>query len=178
MKFLKAIFKNRGCFILDFKNLDSLDLDSEHYGVADLIIQLGNSMTWLRNQMLQRIELTSSQADVMLFILRHKGDNITAKSVADYLGLSQSTMAGIIKRLEGKSLITRRTDTIDGRKSLIVPTEELLALEEGIKKTTIQAETMLLQGMSEEEQSELSRLLQIALGNINSLKIAGGRING
>ena len=87
--------------------------------------------------------------------------------VMDSLQLSQSTVAGIIKRLESKGLIERRTSEKDSRKSIISPTEKGLKLETILKKKAVETETILLQGMTEEEQAEFNRLLQKALDNTN-----------
>lgn len=83
-------------------------------------------------------------------------------------------MAGILKRLENKSLITRKTDEKDARKIIITPTEEGLALEDYLKETAAQTEEILLQGMTKAEQDEFYRLLKIALQNANAVKKSGG----
>lgn len=89
------------------------------------------------------------------------------------LGLSPSTMAGILKRLENKSFIMRKTDKNDARKIIIMPTKEGLALEDYLKETAAQTEEILLKGMTKEEQEEFYRLLSIALQNANAIKKSG-----
>ena len=92
------------------------------------------------------------------------------------LGLSQSTVAGILKRLEKKSLLIRQADEQDARKSRILLTAEGLALEETLKVIAAQTEDILLQGMTDDEQAQLNRLLQVALDNIGALR--GGALRG
>ena len=92
----------------------------------------------------------------------------------EQLGLSPSTMAGILKRLENKSLITRTTDEKDGRKVLIAPTREGMELEDYLKETARQTEEILLRGMTKAEQDEFYRLLKMALQNADAVKKAGG----
>ena len=89
------------------------------------------------------------------------------------LDLSPSTMAGILKRLENKALITRKTDENDARKIIITPTREGLALEDYLKETAAQTEEILLRGMTKAEQDEFYRLLKIALENANAVKKSG-----
>ena len=73
------------------------------YQTASDIVQLANAIIWLRNNQLQQFHLTSSQSDALLYILRQPEDQeITAGSLIQDLHLSQSTVAGIIKRLEAK----------------------------------------------------------------------------
>ena len=83
-------------------------------------------------------------------------------------------MAGLLKRLENKSLITRKTDAKDARKIIITPTQEGLALEDYLKETAAQTEEILLRGMTQAERDEFYRLLKIALQNANAVKESGG----
>ncbi|MBE5866927.1 MAG: MarR family transcriptional regulator [Lachnospiraceae bacterium] len=93
------------------------------------------SITWLRNQKSQFMGLTAAQSEAIKYILRNYEENeLTAMDVMDSLQLSQSTVAGIIKRLESKGLIERRTTEKDSRKSIISPTEKGLKPETILKK--------------------------------------------
>lgn len=83
-------------------------------------------------------------------------------------------MAGILKRLENKSLITRKADEKDGRKVIITSTKEGLSLEDYLKETATQTEEILLQRMTNAEQDGFYRLLKIALQNANAVKKSGG----
>jgi MarR family multiple gene transcriptional regulator MgrA len=86
------------------------------------------------------------------------------------LGLSQSTIAGLLKRLEEKGLISRYTDGSDGRRSVIQLTSTGLALEEYLQGIAVQTGNIMLNGMSDEEQNEFSRLLHTALTNMNAVR--------
>ena len=88
--------------------------------------------------------------------------------------LSQSTTAGIIARLENKRLITKTLDKDDARKTFLTPTEEGLLLETPLKKIAMETQQTLVEGMTEEEQEELIRLLQIALNNMNQIRTRKG----
>lgn len=149
-------------------------MDSNQFKTASLVVRLGNVVAWLRNQRMQQKDITSSQSDVIRYILKHQDQSISAGDLMEQLSLSSSTMAGILKRLENKSLITRKTDEKDGRKVIITPTKEGLALEDYLKETAAQTEEILLQGMTKAEQDEFYRLLRIALQNANAVKKAGG----
>lgn len=149
-------------------------MDSNQFKTASLVVRLGNVVAWLRNQRMQQKDITSSQSDVIRYLLKHRDRSISAGDLMEQLSLSPSTMAGILKRLENKSLITRRTDEKDARKVIIMPTEEGLALEDYLKETAAQTEEILLQGMTQAEQDEFYRLLTMALANANAVKKAGG----
>lgn len=136
------------------------------YKTGKLFVQLGNAVAWFRNQQMANIGLTSTQSEAIRFILRHRGEELTAADLMAHLGLSQSTVAGIIRRLESKALIVRTRDDADARKSVIRLTKEGLAVESNLQQVALQTEAILLQGMREEEQAELNRLLEIAWANM------------
>lgn len=88
----------------------------------------------------------------------------------EQLELSQSTVAGILKRLHAKGLICRQTDRQDARREFVGLTEQALALEDSLQGIAYKTEHILLQRMSEEEQTEFYRLLHIALENMNAVR--------
>lgn len=139
------------------------------FKTASLIVKLGNAVTYYRNLKMKDIELTSVQSDAIIAALRNLG--ITAAQLKEHLLLSQSTVAGIIARLESKGFIEKITDKDDARKSMLMPTEEGLLLEEPLKEIAMETQQFLVEGMSEEEQEEFARLLQIALDNMNRIRI-------
>jgi MarR family multiple gene transcriptional regulator MgrA len=114
--------------------------------------------------------LTSSQSDIIRYLLHHQDEEVTAGNLMEKLGLSQSTIAGLLKRLEEKELISRYTDGSDGRRSVIQLTSTGLALEEYLQGIAVQTGNIMLNGMSDEEQNEFSRLLHTALTNMNAVR--------
>lgn len=150
-------------------------IQKSQYQTTTRARQLGNAITWLRNQNTQSMGLTATQSEAIRYILKnHELKSITASDLMDILQLSQSTVAGIIQRLEDKELITRSSDPQDARKSIISPTQKGLVLEGRLKESAVNTESILLRGMTAAEQSEFNRLLQIALDNINTVRSAGG----
>ncbi len=144
-------------------------IKSTQFKTASLIVKLGNAVTYYRNLKMKDIELTSVQSDAIIATLRNP--QITAAQLKEHLLLSQSTVAGIISRLENKGFIKKIADEEDARKSILMPTEEGLLLEEPLKEIAIETQQFLVEGMSEEEQEEFARLLQIALDNMNRVRM-------
>ena len=91
-------------------------MDSAQFKTDSLIVRLGNVVAWLRNQRMQRRGITSTQSDVIRYLLKHQDQPVAAGDLMAQLGLSPSTMAGILKRLELKDLIVRRPDPRDARR--------------------------------------------------------------
>ena len=141
---------------------------TEQFKTASLIVKLGNAVTYYRNLKMENIDLTSVQSDAIIAALRNPG--ITATQIREDLQLSQSTVAGILSRVEGKGLLTKTVDQEDGRKAILQPTEQGLLLEEPLKEIALETQQALVEGMTQTEQEEFVRLLQIALDNMNRVR--------
>ena len=134
-----------------------------------MIVKLGNAVTYYRNLKMENIDLTSQQSDALIATLRNP--TITATQLKDHLQLSQSTVAGLIARLESKGLIEKTVDQEDARKAILMPTKQGKNLEEPLKEIALETQQFLVEGMSEAEQAEFIRLLMIALDNMNRVRI-------
>lgn len=135
------------------------------------ILHLGKAVQYYRNQILDVMELTPPQNDALMYILKnYKDSEITASGVMEELQLSQSTVAGILKRLEKKELIIRQTDNKDTRKSLITPSEKAVGLDNMLRKTAMETEHILTENMSDEDIKTFNRLLQMALESMNDAR--------
>lgn len=139
-------------------------INQEQFKITSFIVKLGHAVTNYRNEKMEEIDLTAPQSDALIATLKEPG--ITASQVKNNLQLSQSTVAGIISRLENKGLITKTVDRKDGRKAILKPTSQGLKMEDELKKIALDTQNKLVQGMSESEQREFMRLLEIALHNL------------
>lgn len=143
-------------------------IHQKEFVTASLIVKLGNAVTYFRNLKMEDIDLTSIQSDALIAALRNPG--ITASQLKEHLNLSQSTVAGIIDRLEGKELISKVIDPKDARKIHLMPTEKGRQLEDKLREIAFDIQNTLLSKMSTEDQTEFSRLLGIALDNMNEVR--------
>lgn len=150
-------------------------MNTRKYKTGQLLVQLGNAVTWFRNQKMQELEITSSQSGVIQYIQKHPDRKITAGELMVQLNLSKPTVSGILKLLEKKSFLIRHTDKVDARKSIIKPTKKCLQLEEELREIVLQTEDTLLQGMNEDEQEQLNRLLEVALNNMNAFRMSASQ---
>lgn len=143
-------------------------IEFTQFKTASLLVKLGNAVAYYRNRRMENIDLTSVQSDAFIDIIRNPG--ITASEMKEHLQLSQSTVAGIIARLESKGFISKTVDSNDARKVFLYPAEQGLLLEETLKEIALETQQLLVYGMDESEQSEFTRLLQIALNNLNGVR--------
>ncbi len=153
-------------------------LHRSQFQTATRAIQLGNAVSYIKSQRTQFMRLTSTQSEAIRYILKNYREKpLSAANLMEYLQLSQSTVAGIIQRLEQKELIERTVSETDARKSMIMPTAKGLELEESLNQSAVETEALLLDGMTKEEQELFNRLLQKALDNMNAAKVVGKNEN-
>ena len=143
-------------------------IEAIQYKTASTIVRLGNAVTYYRNIKMQEYGLTSAQGDVIRAILHAPG--ITASELKKKLGLSQSTVAGILIRLENKRLIKKTLVDGDARKMSLFPTSQGLELEDMLKQTALETQQIIMEGMTKSEQEEFNRLLEIALAHMSAVR--------
>ncbi len=153
------------CIVLGGFNME----EDSQLRTATKLVQLGNAVTYFRNLREKEIGLTSVQSDAMRAILKNPG--ITAVMLKDEMKLSQSTMAGILFRLERKGIIMKSADKSDRRKAILSATKHGEELAEALEATALETQRELTAGMSDEEKAEFDRLLQIALDNMHAIRV-------
>lgn len=70
-----------------------------------------------------RGSLTGPQRSVMQVVATH--DGLSLKNLSQKVGLSHSTVSGIVDRLEKRGMLTRHTDEKDGRCTRIAVTQQV-----------------------------------------------------
>jgi len=80
--------------------------------------------------------VTAPQRTLVRIVGRFPG--ISAGEAAAILHVHPSTLTGVLKRLEGRGLVTRRADPRDGRRALLALTARGRALD-GLRKGTVEA---------------------------------------
>ena len=86
-----------------------------------------------------------------------KGDKTTPKEIASELKLENSTISGILDRMEKKNLLKRQVSTEDRRYIEVVLTEKGASLEKPVLDTIDQANLDILASIPEEEQQILKK---------------------
>lgn len=84
----------------------------------------------------------------------------TPKEIADYLGIENSTISGILDRMEKKELIQREIDKDDRRFIYVNLTESSKALEKPVNKTVEEVNHTVLAGFSDKEAEDLRNMLK------------------
>ncbi|HWQ72157.1 MAG TPA: MarR family transcriptional regulator [Desulfitobacteriaceae bacterium] len=136
--------------------------------IIRMVWQLGNALVKFRNQDLLEYGLTSVQAEVISFLLKNRDEHVNMQDVQNNLMLTHPTVIGIVKRLESKGLIILEKGKPDARCTYLRLTANGALFENILDHLATENAAILLRGMTDEEQKEFYRLLQIAQKNVGS----------
>lgn len=91
----------------------------------------------------------------------------TQASLAAHLGIDRTVLTYVLDDLVAEGLLKRRVDSKDRRVRRLVPTTAGLKRLAHLEVTTAAAETALLGGLTEDQQSALRRHLELAATSIH-----------
>ena len=94
---------------------------------------------------------------------------IDQRSLARTVGLDTSTITGVIDRLESRGLLVRSASPEDRRVRQLTPTDAAIQLLAAIAPSTLSAQKLVLDPLSEDEQAELTRMLRKLVTKNNDL---------
>lgn len=132
---------------------------SAHIPNASLIKQIHDRLEKKSNNSLRAQDLTMMQVSLLLALHDAPEQQLSMKELERCFGVAQSTIAGIVSRLEQKKLVEALSDPKDKRVKRVHITS---AGERCCTEATShmqEAEATLLQGFSEEEQALLNQFL-------------------
>jgi DNA-binding MarR family transcriptional regulator len=106
---------------------------------------------------LEKTGLKPPQAGVLM-TLRDRGA-MTQQALGDLLHVDPSNLVGILNELEDEGLAVRRRDPSDRRRHIVEISAAGLEQIGAIEEVVVEVENGLLGGLSDDERSELQRLL-------------------
>lgn len=112
---------------------------------------MANELARNRNKDLERLDLTSSQCDILLYLIAHNKEEVNQRDIEQFFKLSNPTISGILDRLEAKGFIIRKQSSKDARSKQIELTEKSMQVHHHMKKKMQELEKQLLQNVSSEE---------------------------
>lgn len=105
-----------------------------------------------------RLGLHTGQEMVLFQLWREEG--LTQSQLADVLCVGAATVTKSVKRLEQAGLVRRRQDADDARVSRVYLTPKGRELEAPVHRVWDELEALTVQGLSDEEETHLRRLLR------------------
>lgn len=155
--------------IIDFNRIYSVlykrgERMKEHYGfyLKRIHLEIDQRM----NEKLKDLNLTKSQLDILLYLLRHQDENISQRDIEKKFSISNPTVTGILNRLEAKGYIERHISKEDARSKLVRITPSVLLLDGELRANLDMIESLIVKGLSDRQKDEFLNCLKVVLRNL------------
>ena len=112
-----------------------------------------------RNQMFRESGITSAQMGVLITLDLSREPFLTMKELEKRMCLAQSTVVGLVARLEQKGFVECGIDEKDRRIKWVMRSEAGIQLCQHTREELQRLDREMLKGLSEEEREEFIRLL-------------------
>ena len=113
-------------------------------------------------------DVTHAQSHALIYLSKHKDEEITQRDLEHAMRLKPSTINGIVDRLLEKGYISRCPSPRDGRCRLLYLTEEGQTMIDSFRAALDQTDQAVLTDLSEEERSVLDGLLRRIIAHLES----------
>ena len=114
---------------------------------------------------MSRFGMTPAQTHVLLH-LHQSGGQLPQRELLDSLKVKPSTVNGILDRMEEKGLVERTVSGTDARQRLVALTLAGRKREEQVKQAFLEAEALIVRGLTKEETDTLRSLLERVIHNL------------
>lgn len=129
-------------------------------GYGWYIKRIGNALAKEAARNMQAHALTMQQAHALVTLRRAPEGSMTLKELESHFCAAQSTIAGLVARLEKKGLVEGFPDPGDKRVKRVRLTEAGLAMNQTCRQDVVDSEKRLVALLTEEEKASLLDLLR------------------
>lgn len=143
-----------------------MDSMRERKTIGFLFKQINNVYEKEFNNRLKRLGITSSQCEVLDFLLQSSKDEVTQRDIERALNLKNPTVTGLLKRLDEKGFILSVPSGKDRRCKNIYLTEKAYDIQKRMEMERKKLDKMLTLGMTKKETDALYKMLNRVLYNI------------
>lgn len=113
-----------------------------------------------------RKNMTPSQLQIMDYLLNHQGKSVYQKDLEEVLKLRRATVSGILHTMEKNGLIKRIICDNDARSKMIIFNDSIKECFEAGKRKFLEIDSVIKEGISDEEIMEFKNTLQKMQKNI------------
>lgn len=128
--------------------------------------KIHNLMECKMNRLLEQIDLTSSQTNVLFYLVHNKDRVINQRDIEKRFELSNPTVNGILMRLENKGFIRREVSKLDARNKEIKLTEKFYEIEKQMRKSAHQMQKQLIKDINKDELTTFCIVLEKIANNL------------
>lgn len=134
--------------------------------VGSIIKKIGNNLEAGKNRALKEFGLTSAQFEILCFLNKKRGEQISQKDISEYLGVKHTSTINILKILEEKDFIRKEVDLKNAKYRNVYLTEKGEQTICIAMKNKLSIDEIFFSGITKEEQQILIRLLNIGYENL------------
>lgn len=122
----------------------------------------------LFTQKMGAVELTAPQCRVLMYLeSREEGEPVSQRELERYLGVSHTTVKGLLQRLEEKGFVRTAFDcAADARVKHAYLTDEIRRRQTELSGQLQDFENIMFRGVSDEERATLRGILNRVYSNI------------
>ena len=135
-------------------------MDKPIAGYGWFIKRIDNALEREANSNLQALNLTMQQNRVLIQLAHAPEHTLSLKALEERFGAAQSTIAGLVSRLEKKGLVEPLWDPSDRRIKLVRLTEEGARLHAISRQNVVDSEERLTALLTPEEKEMLLVVLR------------------
>lgn len=136
---------------------------------ARLVLQLSNLIVSERNQHLEALEMTTAQADALIFFAEHPHSTITSLKQAQQV--SHATAQMLSQRLIKKGYVTLTVDEADRRAKVITLTPAGKSMRQKLKANGSHTGEKLLDHYSATDSQQLIHFLRQSIANLTDREV-------
>ena len=114
----------------------------------------------------EELPLTAAQCRVLAYLQACGGGPVSQKAFERHLGVTHTTVKGLLQRLEEKGFVRTAFDCEDGRVKNAYLTEKAEAFREKMMRNTRNLQERILDGITPSEREQLAQLLGRIYDNI------------
>ena len=131
-------------------------------GLSDLFWGVARRLRHLGRETLEPLNVTPSQSRALNVLERHGA--LRAGELAEHLRIAPRSATEVVDDLQERGLVERRPDPGDRRATLVALTPVGAAAGEAIRSARQQEAEKFFGSLSEQDRSELSRILRTLAG--------------
>lgn len=135
-------------------------MDTPIAGYGWFIKRINNALEREANANLQKLNLTLQQNRVLIHLAHAQEHTLSLKTLEEHFGAAQSTIAGLVSRLEKKGLVEALSDPDDKRIKLVKLSEEGARLHAISRSNVVASEERLTALLTDEEKQTLLTCLR------------------
>lgn len=109
--------------------------------------------------------VTLSQVRILNFLWRQEG-SCSQKQIENFLQVSHPTVVGLVSRMEQSGYIHTSVSSDDKRNKIVTVTDSGMALASELCRFMDDMDNRMLEGLSEEQQSQLADMLLTVAKNL------------